>query len=245
MEIAEYQKMDAIEATHWWFVAKRRFVDAVLQRYVGSLVGKRVLDVGCGTGAVMMWLRDHGADVSGVDMSTTALAYCRQKGLTKVHEGELTALPVADASCDMVTALDVLEHVEDDTQGLAGIARVLKSGGLLIATVPAHPSLWSYHDEALHHHRRYRRDELVERVQKQFDIVLCSWIHMMILPLVALVRFFRGQGHGGEKNSDVAATSPLVSAGMGALYALELGLFRFLGRLPWGTSLLIVAKKKA
>ena len=95
-------------------------------------------------------------DVSGLDMGLAALRHARARGLA-VARGSAENLPVGDAQLDVVVALDVLEHLDDDRRALDEILRVLRPGGVLLATVPAYPFLWSSHDEALGHRRRYRR----------------------------------------------------------------------------------------
>lgn len=240
MEKSEYARMEAVEAGHWWFRAKRAYVTQVLQWY-GPKPGASVLDVGCGTGAVMQLAQTLGYTAHGIDMSPDALAYCEAKKLS-VTLSTAEAIAYPDASFDVVVALDVLEHVPDHEAAVREIARVLKPGGIFVATVPAHPKLWSYHDVALHHVRRYRQAELVNVLNSALRVEYCSWIHAVILGPAAVRRLFiKKAGATGE--SDVQPASRLVSLVFGLAYALERVWWRTFKRLPFGLSLIAVARK--
>lgn len=95
------------------------------------LRGKRLLEVGCGTGLVLAKLAPHAASVVGVDLSPGMLALARERGL-QVHEGSATALPFDDASFDVVCSFKVLAHVPDIEAALREVARVLKPGGVAV-----------------------------------------------------------------------------------------------------------------
>lgn len=239
MEVSEYTKMDAVEKSHWWFIAKRNYIANVLERY--AVTGMSVLDIGCGTGAIMDFVRSKGYTVEGVDMSEDALQYCRKKNLT-VHHGVAEKLPLENNSFDVVIASDVLEHIADDAAAVREVARVLKPGGIFISTVPAHQSLFSYHDHALHHVRRYSKDGLRKVLITSFNIEFISWIHSIILVPAACMRvmhrFFK---HNGE--SDVQQTSRVINMVMRALYTVELGCFKMFHKLPFGLSLFAVVRK--
>lgn len=152
--------MHRIENGHFWFIAKRAFLSRAL-RFLGK--DKKiadVLDIGCGSGAVMEFLKRRGHAVCGVDISPIALAFCKQKNLA-VKEGSADNLPFANASFDVVCALDVIEHIPQEKNVLQEIERVLRPDGIGIITVPAHQWLWSYHDELLGHQRRYDKKSLL------------------------------------------------------------------------------------
>lgn len=169
MNPEEYGRMHELETHYWWFVGRRAIIRQQLQEVCSAdLAGKclELLDIGCGTGANLPML----AQVAGQDGFVTALDYSplalqfAAKELNKQHEadgsiallrGDATRLPFADNRFDVVTMLDVLEHVEDDCAAVSEIYRVLKPGGVFILSVPAYQKLWSAHDEALHHFRRY------------------------------------------------------------------------------------------
>lgn len=249
MNIAEYKKMDVLEKSHWWFRAKRDFFSIILKKYIGNAgnaKGFRVLDVGCGTGGVMEFLRENEFIVEGVDMSDDALAYCRAKGLS-VQKGTAEELPYADALFDIIIASDVIEHVEHDSHALAEMNRVLKPGGYCLITVPAHQFLFSYHDVALHHFRRYSRARLRRAMEPFFELKEVSWIHAgILLPAMFIRLLWRGRkAPSGPRpmESDVRQPFFLVNVALRGVYVLERLWFRVF-RLPWGLSLFGVGIKK-
>jgi SAM-dependent methyltransferase len=142
---------------HWWYAARR----ALVRRIAGPAPGtaRRALDVGGAAGGNAEVLRDHGWDVIVVDLSPAACAFARERGLRAVRS-DLTRLPFGDGTAGLVVAYDVLEHVEDDAAAAREIARVLDPRGRLLVAVPADPVLWSAHDVAVGHHRRYTRATL-------------------------------------------------------------------------------------
>jgi glycosyltransferase involved in cell wall biosynthesis len=172
-----------------------------------------------------------------------ALKYCRAKGLN-IRQSLADKIDYPDETFDVVFALDVLEHLENDEAAIKEINRILKTGGIFIATVPAHKFLWSYHDESLHHKRRYAKKEFEDLLGKQFKVSVVSWIHACIfLPTLIMrgAKKFFGKNTGG---SDVKEINRFVN-GVGKLcYAPELACFKFFGGLPFGVSLIGVAVKK-
>ena len=159
MEQHTYGIMNDVEDKHWWFVGRRAILESFLARTVESIRQPnstvRILDVGCGTGANLEMLKQYG-ESEGVDVSDDALEFCRKKGL-KVHKGLAEELPFPDETFDLVTALDVVEHLDDDIAGLKEMLRVLKTGGKTLIFVPAFMWLWGVQDDISNHRIRYTR----------------------------------------------------------------------------------------
>src|SRR5262245_34809087 len=183
----EYEAMYGLEDVYWWFVARRQLAVEILGRESAGRADVGILDVGCGTGSNLEAFSRLGRTV-GVDMSPGALSFCRRRGITRVTIGDVERLPFDDATFDIVTAMDMLEHTEDDLAALAELRRVLRPDGLLLATVPAYGFLWSEHDEALKHHRRYTAHELRNKLTlTDFRIERSSYfITSLFLPILAL-----------------------------------------------------------
>ena len=183
----EYGAMYRLEDVYWWFIARRQLAVEVLTRELASRPEAEILDVGCGTGSNLEAFSGLG-HATGVDMSPEALSFCRARGARRVTFSEIERLPFADASFDVVTAMDVLEHVDDDLAALAELRRVLRPGGLLLATVPAYGFLWSEHDEALKHRRRYTAHELRNKLTvRDFAVERTSYfITALFFPILAM-----------------------------------------------------------
>ena len=152
MHFTEYERMNRLEEDHWWFVAKRHFISILLKKHAlvpshqkGDPVYKkaRMLDVGCGTGVILSHFKSLGFETSGVDVSDEALKYCRLKGLDNLKKASAESLPFPDNYFDVVTALDLLEHLDDEKYVLKEIYRILQPHGVFIATVPMHKyTMW-------------------------------------------------------------------------------------------------------
>ncbi|MDQ3087291.1 MAG: class I SAM-dependent methyltransferase, partial [Acidobacteriota bacterium] len=168
MEQHTYAIMNRVEDSHWWYVGRRaileEFLRQIIQNPKSQIPNPKILDVGCGTGGNLEMLANFGA-AEGVDISDDALEFCRSKGLT-AHKGLAEKLPFADESFDVVTALDVVEHLDDDIAGLKEMNRVLKKAGKTLIFVPAFMWLWGVQDDVSNHRIRYTKKQIVERLQK-------------------------------------------------------------------------------
>lgn len=187
MNPEEYAEMYKLEAFYWWYVARRKLVEWMLGRWHNGAPGNRIVDVGCGTGMNHSVLARFGTVVS-VDTAPEALAYTRHRGVDHLACCDVQHLPFASQSVDLVTALDVLEHTDDDLEALREVRRVLKPSGRVLVTVPAYGFLWSEHDEALHHRRRYVASELRNKLALTgFEVQrLTYFITLLFFPILLL-----------------------------------------------------------
>jgi SAM-dependent methyltransferase len=202
----------------------------------------RILDVGCGTGANLLMLSKYG-DAEGVDISEDALAFCRERGLDKVKLGAAEELPYDDGTFDLVTAFDVVEHIDDDLAGLSEMRRVLRPGGRVLLFVPTFMFLWGLQDEVSHHRRRYRLPEL-RRVLEQagFEIERTTYANItFFVPILLIRKLMRltGMNAASENNINVTAFNGIL----GGLLGAESSILRFMN-LPFGVSGLCVARKR-
>jgi SAM-dependent methyltransferase len=147
-----------LDDRHWWYRGRRRIIRAELDR-LALPPGATVLDAGCGSGRTLEELTDYG-EVHGIELDPGAAELARSRGRGEVRIGRLEELPWEDATFDLITCLDVIEHTPDDRVTLRELRRVCKPGGFLLVTVPAYQGLWSMHDVANHHYRRYSRARL-------------------------------------------------------------------------------------
>ena len=240
MNREEYEKTYRTEKSFWWFVAKRRLVEALAERALGGR-GGRILDLGCGTGANLEALGRRG-EAFGVDLAAEALECSSRRGLTALAAGNARRLPFREESFDLVTALDLLEHLEDDAAVLAEAFRVLRPGGWFLATTPAYPWLWGAHDLALGHQRRYRRSELGARLkQAGFLPGRLSYFFGMLFPALLPVRLWQKRWGNPEETVSYEPWPPLNRALLAACL-IELKLNSWIS-LPFGTTLVALAQK--
>lgn len=239
----QLEEMRDLEDRYWWFVGRRRMVRGLIRRYAPKRDRLRVLDAGCGTGGTLAALEGIG-ELCGCDVSEEALGMCRLRGLDSLHCCPVERLDFEDESFDVVISCDVLEHVPDGAQGMVEMARVLRPGGVCVITVPAHQWLWSEHDEALHHLRRYESRQL-RRLAEEAGLRVEKLSEAVALALPGIVAYralrrLRGDG-GRPKTSLVRLPGPLNRA-LIWLLDLENLLLRYC-RLPLGASLVMVARK--
>ena len=247
MKHEEYERMYRFEDTYWWFIARRHLITSLLAQSYSRDGSLQILDIGCGTGAMLDELAPFGS-VVGADFSPEALQFCVTRGVTSpLARADVRRLPFADASFDVVTAMDIVEHIDDDKAASCEIFRVLKPGGRLFVTVPAFPSLWSEHDEALHHYRRYtvpRLKDLFQRVGLTVDKISYTvtalfppiWAYRQISNLLPKRR------EEGEKKANLVNFSAPVNSALLTLSQWETRLVQSLN-LPFGVTVVCVARK--
>lgn len=211
MDTAELRTLAAVEDRHWWYKERRNLLARELRRLPGTGLA---LDIGAAAGGNTRVLREFGWRPTAVEYAASAAQIARERGVDVIR-GDARALPVRTGSMDLVTAFDVLEHIEEDYLAAAEIARALRPGGTALISVPADMALWSAHDEAVGHIRRYTRDRLVALISKGGLTVerLWSW-NVLLRPVVQLRR-------RSSTGSDLDEVNPLLNAGLMAVIAAE------------------------
>lgn len=241
MQISHYQTLYDSEKYHWWYRVRREFVHNLIAKYFPTQNNLRILDVGCGTGALMKELGVYG-EVFGVDFSSEAVDFCRSRGIENIQKGGLENLPYTDNSFDLVLALDVLEHIPDDGKGLAEIYRVLKPDGIVIVFVPAFKFLWGVTDVISQHYRRYTKIEISNKINRVgFVIRYSSYFNFFLFPFITLTRFvvnFFKINISSENNTGKG----LLNSIFYNIFRSELILLKYF-KIPFGVSCVIVAKK--
>jgi len=238
-----YPILFRVEQTHWWHIGRRRiladFVEAICHQVTDRQ--PRILDVGCGTGANLIMLSKYG-DAEGVDISEDALAFCRDRGLDKVRLGAGEELPYEDNTFDLVTAFDVVEHMDDDLAGLREMRRVLRPGGRVLLFVPTFMFLWGLQDDVSHHRRRYRLSQL-RRVLEQagFEVERMTYANItFFLPILLVRKLMRLTGIKTESENTINVSA--LNGVLGRVLGAESWFLRYIN-LPFGVSGLCVAKK--
>lgn len=236
---------DALEERHWWFVARRRIVLDVLRRQLGPQQRPlRCLDIGCGAGGMLAELTKLGEAV-GVDPTPFMVERAAARtGMRVLHGWLPDHVPVERGAWDVVTLLDVLEHIDDDAASLRTIAEILRPGGVCVITVPALMLLWSRHDEANGHRRRYHRRELLGRLTAAgFEVQRISYFNTLLFPPIAAVRLLgrlRSRGSAIDLKPHVGPFNGMLTA----IFAAERHVLRT-GSFPFGVSLIAVVRTPA
>jgi SAM-dependent methyltransferase len=240
MEDQVYRQLYEVENEHWWFTARKDILLQYLDRRLPLPPTARVLDVGCGTGAILeSFSRRYQA--FGSDMAPQAIAFCRERGLTRLHLGTLETYPPSEPF-DLITMLDMVEHVEDDDGLLRTARRLLAPAGHVLIAVPAFPSLWSRHDEILHHKRRYTRRGLRRLVEHAgFAVEHLTFFNSFLFP-VAWAKRLAARTTGSEKANDLDIPPRPLNALLRGVFRAERGLL-LRATLPVGLSLLCLARK--
>jgi len=261
MQAHTYSIMNKVEKGHWWFAGRRRIIESFLKRLCRDVArvdgvprdnanptgngrpgaSLRILDVGCGTGANLELLSQFG-DAEGVDVSPEALAFCRARGLENVKQGEAERLPYEDSSFDLVTGLDVVEHLDDDLAGLKEMRRVLRREGRALLFVPAFMFLWGVQDDVSNHRRRYTLNGLKQVVtQAGFEVERATYVNISFFAPILLGRLLM-RVTGFRPASENNLTIGFLNGVLGKIFGAERLVLRHIG-FPFGVSIICVARK--
>ena len=239
MPLSHYRSLEALEDGYWWHLNRVRLARTWLREVAGNRPS--VLDLGCGTGGFLAHLAHEleARAAVGVEASPIGLDACRRRGLDAIQKDLATPFDLG-RSFDLVTAMDVLEHLPDETSALESARRNLRAGGHFLASVPALPWLFSSWDQRLGHRRRYTRRGLVEIVEAAgFEVLRCSYAFAYALP-PAVVRRLVGREYT-EDTCVFPPLSPWLNALLQRMGAVEARWLRH-GALPLGLSVYVLAR---
>ena len=239
MERVVYDRMAELDELHWWYKARRRVLQALIERKVQPPADDQVLEVGCGTGHNLKMLEGFGS-VDAIEVDAEARSVAEKRLGRAVSASPLPELDgIGRRHYDLVAALDVVEHVPDDRATVDALASCLKPGGKLLVTVPAHQWMWSAHDELNHHLRRYSKSGLTKLIDgSPLRLEAIGYFNSLLFPLAVGARLAsKVTGRGGD---DDALPPRPVNYLFERVFAAER---RLIGRvpLPPGLSLFAVA----
>jgi SAM-dependent methyltransferase len=239
MERAVYREMAELDQRHWWYRGRRAVLAELIRREAMPPADGRILEIGCGTGHNLEMLGRFGR-LDAVELDDESRAIAEERLGRKVMSARLPELEaIADGEYDLIVALDVIEHIDDDAAALAAIAPKLKRGGKFVMTVPAHPWMWSAHDAVNHHKRRYSKRGLKALVESSpLKLEKLGYFNSLLFPLAIADRL--ASKVRGKDYAEVKLPSAPLNAGLEAVFAAERHL---VGRLPLppGLSLFAVA----
>lgn len=242
MERAVYDQMRVLQQDHWWFAARREILAAEIARLPLPRPA-RILEAGCGPGGNLEMLQRFG-QVQAIEPDADSRTYAAEHFGVEVKPGLLPhSLPRFPTPFDLVAAFDMIEHVDDDQGAVAALAGLLAPGGFMIATVPAYAWMWSEHDGAHHHKRRYGLAAFRGLFEAAgLKVRRASHFNSLLFPPIAAVRIAKSAV--GLTSADDAMPPKPLNGMLKGLFGLERGLLRAMD-LPFGVSILLVAQRPA
>ncbi|MHA1679660.1 MAG: class I SAM-dependent methyltransferase [Promethearchaeota archaeon] len=229
--------------TNFWSRARRSLISAIVQREVtnlweGNQHDLEILNIGAGIGEELECVKDLGF-IHAIDVDTKALSVIPKESCTEKKFGSITSIPYNDGQFDMVLCFDVLEHVEEEAKAIQEVERVLKKQGLFIFTVPSIPMIFSSHDVALGHKRRYTMKR-VKSLTCNFSTKLFHWNSILTIP-ISIMRLIK---KGGKASEDVVDFPKAVNTLLYNILLVENKLLLKRITLPFGLSILGICYKQ-
>ena len=242
MERVVYQQMAELDERHWWYRARREIIADLIRREARLPADAKILEIGCGTGHNLPMLSGFG-HVEGLELDEEARALSEKRLGRKVMSSPLPELAgVDDKHYDLIGAFDVIEHIDDDVAAIGSIAAKLKPGGRFIMTVPAHQWMWTAHDVANHHKRRYSKRGLKKLIEgSPLKLERLGYFNSLLFPIAVAER--TASKLRGKDNGDVKLPPAALNSALEKVFAAERHL---VGRLPLppGLSLFAVASAR-
>jgi 2-polyprenyl-3-methyl-5-hydroxy-6-metoxy-1,4-benzoquinol methylase len=244
VNIEEYVRMSDLESRHFWFIGRKNIIQSLLTQTMGQSRKEDllILDAGCGTGGNLTWLSRLG-QVVGIDFNEVACSLSAEKSGSVIRASLSDGIPFKDESFDLITLLDVLEHLEKDLETLRQLREKLKPGGRMLITVPAYRHLWCGHDVVHHHKRRYLKNQLHELLTASgLAIDYLSYYNTLLYPLVAMKRLLSRTTHT-EPAGDLKLPSPIMNRLLSQIFSFEK---HWIGKMnsPFGVSLVALVQRK-
>lgn len=237
-----YKDLYDLEDKHWWHIAKRQMCELLIDKFIPK---KRlsILDVGCGSGKNLEFFSKFGT-VYGIDNSSKAIEFCKKRGLNNVRQANSSNTKLTSSKFDLVTLLDVLEHVNEEST-FSEINRVLKNDGFLIISVPAYKFLWSKWDEILNHKRRYTRYSLKKiLIANKFKIIKISYMFPYLVLPSLIIRPIKNLLYNDNYPSDFKLSNSFINKMMIVFSIVERKIMSIL-YIPFGTSIICICQKKS
>lgn len=237
-----YKTYFAIEDDNWWFRVRRNLIFNLLQEYKIPKTAK-IFDFGCGSGYNVGYLQKLGYDASGSDVSTEAIKIGLSEGIQNLSVAQDGEIKPPEGGFDLVLALDVIEHIKDDSEAIQILKRALKPGGVAIITVPAYKWMWGVQDDVAHHFRRYTMSDLINtvKISSNFKIVRKTYFNTFLFVPIAIVRTLSKWFNLKERESDFDINSGIINRLFYFIFNLETIFLKFIN-FPFGVSILLVLR---
>jgi len=241
MEKYLYHLYDKLASRHWWFLGRRKIILDLIDKFLPKKVDLKILDAGCGTGDFLPFLKKYG-QVWGIDNSKEAIELCKNKGSLVIQQSLLN-IHFPKNNFDLIMALDVIEHINDELAVIRELKRVAKNDGLIVITVPAYQFIWSGHDDACDHKKRYISAHLKKIGQLAgLKLIKISYFNTFLSPLIILFRLVKKllKIEGG----DLKETKPFLNFIFKKIFSAESIFLKYIN-FPFGVSILAIFKNNA
>lgn len=237
-----YQEIYDLQSKHWWFLSKRKIVLSLVDRYMNKNKINKILDAGCGCGLMLKDLQKYG-QVFGMDYSEDAIQFSKQLFQGEVKQGALpNKVPYAKESFDIILALDVIEHIEEDAEAINSLRELLVEDGIVIITVPAYMFLWSSHDAVHEHKRRYTKKELEQKIKiSGFNVIKSSYYNTLLFPPIFLARFIN-KILKIKEHSDAQMPNKFINEVLKGIFSVEKIILKHFN-MHFGVSIVMVVRK--
>lgn len=245
MDYIDYKKVGNIKELHFWYKARLNLISNLFNKILGGSGKKfKILDIGCGIGTEIKILKNYG-EITVIDKNKKALEIAGNEGVKRIW-ADVEEIAIPKKSYDVICAFDVLEHLNNDKKSLEKIYASLKKNGYLFFTVPAFPSLFSTHDLAMGHKKRYLKKEVISLLKTTgFNIVKINYWNTILFPLIAVVRIIKKLKKGSAIESDAHKIPKIINVVLYHILNLENKNIFFNLTSPFGLSIYGVAKKES
>ncbi|MDP3792200.1 MAG: class I SAM-dependent methyltransferase [bacterium] len=242
MDQSYYKNYFVLERGHWFFRVRKKILIFFIEKYIEP--GSKIFDFGCGSGYLVRELQKMGYDAFGTDVSIEAIEFGQSRGIRNLSVAQGGEIKPPEGGFDLILALDVIEHTEDDSETVRYLKGALKQGGRAIVTVPAYQWMWGVQDEVAHHFRRYTMSGLVDVIKKSgdFKIVHKTYFNTFLFVPIAIVRILSKWFNLKNRESDFDIDSRVLSALFYFVFNIETYLLKFMD-FPFGVSVLVVLEK--
>jgi SAM-dependent methyltransferase len=246
MNFEEYEVMYQVEDHHWWYLGMEHITCRMLERYLPrDRASLKILDAGCGTGAVMKYLYPYGT-VTGFDFSAEALRFSQKRAHMRLARASVLEIPFVSNHFDLIVSFDVIcETGVNDEQALLEFRRILKPGGLAMLRLPAYDWLRGKHDVATHISHRYTRGEIKAKLNRSgLTPVRLSYANMLLFPVAVAKRLSERLLSPGQTGSDLTLDPGPLNGTLRSILSAEAPLVNAVG-LPFGLTVVALARRDA